>query len=55
MSSDPNWRARAKAALEAYFRRRSFPRLTLGLLLLITGFVGFLVSFGLLRNANPLL
>lgn len=49
MSFDPNWRARAKAGLETYFRRRSFPRLMLGILLLITGLIGFFVSYALLR------
>jgi hypothetical protein len=48
MTFDPNWRGRAKARLEAYFRRKSFPRLTLSLLLLVTGLAGFLVSYGLL-------
>ena len=43
------WRSRAKAALESYFYRRSFPRITLTLLLLITGAAGFLISYGMLR------
>jgi hypothetical protein len=49
MTFDPDWRDRATAALERYFERRSFPRLTLSLLLCLTGAVGFLISFGLLR------
>ncbi len=35
---------RARVALEAYFHRHSFPRLTLGLIVVIAGIVGFLVS-----------
>jgi hypothetical protein len=49
MSSRVKWRARAKAALQSYFRRRSFPRITLTLLLAITGAVGFFISYLLLR------
>ncbi len=43
------WRSRARASLEAYFRRRSFPRLTLSLLLLLTGLTGFLISYAMLE------
>ncbi len=43
------WRSRARASLEAYFRRRSFPRLTLSLLLLLTGVTGFLISYAMLQ------
>ncbi len=49
MEENPVWRSRAKASLEAYFRRRSFPRLTLSLLLVLTGVTGFLISYGMLR------
>ena len=45
------WRSRAKKSLEAYFRRRSFPRLTLSLLLILTGVTGFLLSYAMLRLA----
>ena len=40
---------RARAALEAYFERRSFPRTMLSLVLIITGLCGFFVSYLLLR------
>ncbi|HEV3410635.1 MAG TPA: hypothetical protein VG095_10090 [Chthoniobacterales bacterium] len=49
MTNPEKWRNRAKSALRGYFRRRSFPRLTLSLLLAITGGFGFLVSDGMLR------
>ena len=49
MTNPEKWRNRAKTALRSYFRRRSFPRLTLTLLLAITGGVGFLISDGMLR------
>ena len=49
MTVEPNWRRRARAALEAYFERRSFPRTMLSLLLTITGLCGFLISYALLR------
>ena len=49
MNDPAAWRSRANDALEAYFRRRSFPRLMLSLLLLLTGVTGFLVSYGMLR------
>ena len=49
MTGKTAWRSRATAALEAYFRRRSFPRTMLTLLLLITGTAAFLVSYGLLQ------
>ena len=45
----PAWRAKARVALEAYFRRHSFPRFTLGLLLILTGAAGFLTSVLLLK------
>ena len=43
------WRQRARKALEAYFRQRSLPRLTLGVLLVLTGAIGFFISFLLLH------
>ncbi len=43
------WRSRARASLEAYFRRRSFPRRTLSLLLLLTGLTGFLIPYAMLE------
>ena len=39
----------SQASLEAYFRRRSFPRLTLSLLLLLTALTGFLISYAMLE------
>lgn len=50
MTSHPKWRLRARAALEAYFHNHSFPRLTLGLIVAISGFVGFLLSHLLLHR-----
>ena len=44
------WRAKAGAALEAYFDTHSLPRFTLGLLLILTGAAGFLASALLLKN-----
>ena len=49
MDSHPNWRLRARAALETYFRKRSHPRFTLGLLVMIAGIAGFLISHVLLH------
>ncbi len=49
MDTSPKWRLRARAALEAYFRNRSFPRLTLGLLVTLAGFAGLLISHFLLH------
>ncbi len=49
MSQQLKWRTRAKLALESYFRRHSFPRLALSLLLTLTGLAGFLISYGLLH------
>ncbi len=49
MDTHPKWRLRARAALEAYFKNRSFPRLTLGLLVTVAGLAGFLISHTLLR------
>lgn len=43
------WRERARRGLESYFHRRRFPRLTLGLLLILTGATGFGLSYLLLR------
>jgi hypothetical protein len=49
MAESEKFRSRARAALEGYFQRRSFPRLMLGLILLVTGLVGGSVSYGLLH------
>lgn len=49
MTRKPNWRARAKRGVERYFEERSYPRLILGLNLLLTGLAGFGISQGLLR------
>ncbi len=49
MSMNEKWRTRARNALEAYFRRRSFPRITLSLILALTGVAGLLISFILLK------
>lgn len=49
MDSHPKWRLRARAALEAYFRNRSHPRFTLGLLVVVAGIAGFLISHMLLH------
>ncbi len=47
---DDRWRKRARRVLENYFEKRSFPRLILTLLLLVTGASGFLTSIGLLHT-----
>jgi len=47
MTMKPNWRARAKRGVERYFEERSYPRLILGLSLLLTGLAGFGISQGL--------
>ncbi len=49
MNEKIKWRNRARAALEAYFHKRSFPKITLSVLLALTGGFGFLISFGLLK------
>jgi hypothetical protein len=49
MTTKTKWRGRARNALEAYFKRRSFPRLALSLILALTGGFGFLISFALLK------
>ena len=49
MDSHPKWRLRARAALETYFRNRSHPRFTLGLLVVVAGIAGFLISHMLLQ------
>jgi hypothetical protein len=43
------WRAKVRAALEAYFQNHSLPQFTLGLLLVLTGAAGFLASVLLLK------
>ena len=50
MVSSRKWRLRARAALETYFRDRSYPRFILVLLVTIAGFVGFLISHTLLHH-----
>lgn len=50
MKSKAAWRSRVKAALNAYFERRSYPRTVLTLIILLTGVIGFLLSFGMLRG-----
>ena len=49
MNEPRKWRSRARAALEGYFQKRSFPRFVLGLILITTGLIGFTVSYGLLH------
>ncbi len=49
MKEPEKFRSRARAALESYFQKRSFPRIMLGLILLVTGLVGGTVSYGLLH------
>lgn len=53
MDSHPKWRLRARAALEAYFRKHSLPRLTLSLIVIISGFAGFIISYTLLHHGVP--
>lgn len=43
-------RDHARRGLEAYFHRQRFPRLTLGLILTVTGATGFGVSYLLLHG-----
>ena len=50
MDSHPNWRLRARAALEVYFRKRSNPRLVLSLIVIVAGLAGFFISHGLLKS-----
>lgn len=50
MEPHPKWRSRAHAALEAYFRDRSFPRIALTLIVTVAGVVGFLISHTLLHH-----
>lgn len=49
MADPAKFRSRARAALEGYFQKRSYPRLVLGLILLVTGAVGLGVSYELLH------
>ena len=49
MPDSEKFRSRARAALEGYFRKRSYPRLVLSLILALTGLVGFGVSYELLH------
>ena len=49
MAKNEPIRSRARAALQGYFRKRSFPRLILGFILLLTGAVGLGVSYELLH------
>lgn len=46
---DGRRRSRVVKAIEGYFVRRGYPRFTLGLVLVLTGFAGFGISFLLLR------
>ena len=50
MRDNPQWRLRARTALQGYFHRRSAPRIILSLLLILTGLAGLIVSFVLLRS-----
>jgi hypothetical protein len=43
------WRDRMRESLARYFSKRSYPRQTLALLILITGLMGFLASVAMLR------
>ena len=45
----PEWRRRARRALEHHFERKSSPRLILTLILIVTGGVGFGLSIALLH------
>lgn len=49
MNDPEKWRSKLRAVLEAYLRRRSMPRCILGLLLVLTGVCGYLISFSLLH------
>jgi hypothetical protein len=50
MEPDLKWRLRARFALENYFRNRSFPRLTLGLIVTVAGVTSFFISYFLLHH-----
>lgn len=49
MNDQAKWRSRALRVMEKYFQSRGFPRLTLGLILIVTGLAGFGLSYLLLR------
>lgn len=49
MNEPEKLRDRARQGLEDYFRKRSYPQVTLGLVLVITGLAGFGLSYFLLR------
>jgi hypothetical protein len=49
MQEKTRWRDIARRAVENYLREHRFPRFALGLLLILTGFVGFFISYLLLR------
>lgn len=49
MSEKRNWRIKVRTALERYFLERSQPRFALGLVLVLTGAFGLLISVLLLR------
>jgi len=53
METHGKWRLRARAALETYFRNRSFPRFGLGLIVTLAGLAGFLISHVLLHHGIP--
>jgi len=50
MAKKGQWRERARRGVEAYFRKRSYPRFILGATLLLTGLAGFGISMLLLRS-----
>lgn len=49
MNDKEKWRTRVHAAVRRYFEKRSAPKTILSLLLIITGFFGFLISFASLH------
>lgn len=49
MNDKEKWRTRVRAAVRRYFEKRSAPKTILSLLLIITGFFGFLMSFASLH------
>lgn len=49
MSDKNNWPAHARGTLRQYFQKRSAPRTIVSLLLILTGFFAFLVSYASLR------
>lgn len=49
MSDKNEWPAHARATLQRYFQKRSAPRTIVSLLLILTGFFAFLISYASLR------